>query len=240
MEHAWPEGLDVARANGRTSSQSLITVVFDFDLTLTRWDTADRLFRWLLKSQPWRAAIVVLMLPVLLPLLLIPHTRKWPVRFAVWVATLGRDEAALARIAQAYVRAMPSGASQLFLDDGLAQLRDHLARGHRVVVATGCLEVLARALLDRASLAEVQVVGSTMQPRWGGLVVRAHCYGANKQPMLSARGFAPPWQIAYTDHRCDLPVLQQAEHCILINPRPRCLAALRAGLATPPTVLAWH
>ena len=222
------------------SSQAATTVVFDFDLTLTRWDTADRFFRWLLKSQPWRATLVIGALPVLLPLLLIPRTRKWPVRIAIWVATLGRDEAALARIAQTYVQAMPSGASQLFMDDALVQLRVHLAHGHRVVVATGCLEVLARPLLDRAGLTEVPLVGSTMRPRWGGLVVRAHCFGANKLPMLSARGFAPPWQIAYTDHRCDLPVLLQARQCILINPTPRCLAALRAGLTRPPTVLVWR
>lgn len=228
--------MDVSTAQGARAT----TVVFDFDLTLTRWDTADRFFRWLLKSQPWRAALVVLALPLLLPLLLVPRTRKRPVRFAIWVATLGRDEAALARIARAYVQAMPQDASSLFLADGLARLRAHLVRGHRVVVATGCLEVLARALLDRAGFPGVPLVGSSLQPRWAGLVVREHCYAANKLPMLSARGFAPPWDIAYTDHRCDLPVLQQSRQCILINPRPQCLAALRASLSTAPVILAWR
>ena len=40
-------------------------VVFDFDLTLTYWDTADRFFRWLLRREPWRLLVVALALPVL-------------------------------------------------------------------------------------------------------------------------------------------------------------------------------
>lgn len=60
-------------------------VVFDFDLTLTRWETAGRFFKCLLRRQPWRIAGVVLALPVLAPLWALPHTRRLPVRFAVWV-----------------------------------------------------------------------------------------------------------------------------------------------------------
>ena len=75
-------------------------VVFDFDLTLTRWDTADRFFRWLLRRNPWRMALVIAALPVIGPLFAFRSTRRWPIRFAVWVATLGRsnhDLEALAR-----------------------------------------------------------------------------------------------------------------------------------------------
>ena len=33
-------------------------VVFDFDLTLTRWETASRFFKGLLRRQPWRIAVL--------------------------------------------------------------------------------------------------------------------------------------------------------------------------------------
>jgi phosphatidylglycerophosphatase C len=66
-------------------------VVFDFDLTLTYWDTADRFFRWLLRRNPWRLLVVAMALPVLGPLLPFRRTRRWLTWFAVWVATLGRS-----------------------------------------------------------------------------------------------------------------------------------------------------
>jgi hypothetical protein len=33
------------------------TVVFDFDMTLTNWDTAERFFRWLLRRDRWRMGL---------------------------------------------------------------------------------------------------------------------------------------------------------------------------------------
>lgn len=44
-------------------------VVFDFDLTLTRWDTADHFFRWLIRRTWWRLAMVCIALPAPGPLL---------------------------------------------------------------------------------------------------------------------------------------------------------------------------
>ena len=58
--------------------------------------------------------------------------------------------------------------------------------------------------------------------------------------MLTARGFAPPWAIAYTDHRVDLPVLALATQTYLISPTPECLARIEQVLGKPATVLAWR
>lgn len=87
----------------RRMSKASPIVVFDFDLTLTRWDTADRFFRWLLKREPWRSGLVLITAPVLGPLFLFKATRKWPIRFAVWAATLGRSARDLAFLAQDHV-----------------------------------------------------------------------------------------------------------------------------------------
>ena len=51
-------------------------VVFDFDLTLTRWETARRFFKGLLRRQPWRLAALIVALPLLAPMLLVPRTRR--------------------------------------------------------------------------------------------------------------------------------------------------------------------
>ncbi len=216
------------------------TVVFDFDLTLTRWDTADRFFRWLLKRQAWRMALVLLSVPALVPLLLVRGTRKWPVRYAVWVATLGCSHDDLHALATEHTDSLFAAGPSVFLTDTLAQLQHHLDRGDRVVIATGCLEVLARELLERAGYGHVPLVGSSLKPWLGGMVRHEHCFGPNKPPMLSRLGFAPPWAIAYTDHQCDLPVLELSTHRFLVNPKPDAIQVVGQALLQPPTVLQWR
>jgi phosphatidylglycerophosphatase C len=216
------------------------TVVFDFDLTLTRWDTADRFFRWLLKREPWRLGLVLVAVPVLGPFFLFKATRKWPIRFAVWVATLGKSAQALAFLAQEHVEAIFAGAEPVFLQAGLKQLQSHLELGHRVVIATGCLEPLAQRLLHQAGYGHVPLVASTLRPFLGGQARHHHCFGSNKIDMLTKRGFAPPWAIAYTDHRSDLPVLRHSAQWFLISPKPGCVIHIERVLATKANVLAWR
>ena len=215
-------------------------VVFDFDLTLTRWDTADRFFRWLLRRDPWRLALVVLAVPLVGPLFALRATRSLPVRFAVWVATLGRSADALAQLAREHAETVFAGTEPVFLAAGLAQLQHHLEQRDRVVIATGCLEVLARELLQRAGFGHVPLVASTLRPFLGGMARDRHCFGPNKVPMLAERGFAPPWAVAYTDHSCDLPVLWLSAERFLVSPQPACLARIEHALSTRATVLAWR
>jgi len=215
-------------------------VVFDFDLTLTRWDTADRFFRWMLRRDFWRIGLVVAALPILAPLLIHHASRRWPIRFAVWVATWGRTPEILSMLVEEHIRSLPAGCEAVLLPEALDRVRSHVERGHRVVVATGSLEPLARALLDDAGLTQVPLVASTLRPFFGGWVRDQHCFGPNKIPMLTARGFAPPWDVAYTDHSADLPVLRLSVERYLVSPTPTCLASIRRALDTEATVLAWR
>lgn len=215
-------------------------VVFDFDLTLTRWETARRFFKGLLRRAPLRWMVLLLALPLLVPLLLVPATRRLPTRFAVWLATFGRSQQQLDALARAHADAVFDGDEALFLPDALACLRAHLAAGDRVVIATGCWEPLARALLLRGGLSEVPLVASTLRPWLGGWVSDQHCLGANKIPMLAARGYPPPWAMAYTDHHADLPLLRNSAQWHLVSPMPSCLRRIESTLAMRASVLAWR
>lgn len=214
--------------------------VFDFDLTLTRWETAGRFFKCLLRRQPWRIAGVVLALPVLAPLWALPHTRRLPVRFAVWVATFGHSGEALAALAVAHADEVFGGPEPVFLVQGVERLRNHLTRGDQVVIATGCWEPLARALLEREGLQDVPLVASTLRPCLGGWVSERHCLGENKIPMLTERGYPPPWRIAYTDHRADLPLLRNSEQWFLISPGLKCLRLIEEAMAAKAEILPWR
>ncbi|MFC0682894.1 HAD family hydrolase [Lysobacter korlensis] len=221
-------------------SETSPIVVFDFDLTLTKWDTAERFFRWLLKRDPWRLALVAVALPVLAATILFTRRRTWLVRFAVWVATLGRGPAALPGLIEQHVQSFPDGPGSVFVPAAVERLNAHLAQGHRVVIATGCLEPLAQALLRHGGLSHVPLAASTVRPFLGGLVRDQHCFGPNKVPILKARGFAPPWAVAYTDHHADLPVLKLSAECYLVSPKPECLALIKQALATEATILTWR
>ena len=89
-------------------------------------------------------------------------------------------------------------------------------------------------------LGEVPLVASTLRPLWGGWVSEQHCLGENKIPMLAARGFAPPWAMAYTDHHADLPLLRHSAQWCLVSPTPDCLQRIETALATRAQVLAWR
>lgn len=215
-------------------------VVFDFDLTLTRWDTADRFFRWLLKRDPWRLAVVILALPLLGPLMLFKRSRWMSIRFAVWVATFARSEQGLSALVREHVEALFAGMEPVLVEAGFARLQFHLDQGHRVVVATGCLEPLVRELLRRAGHDDLPLVASTLTPFLGGMVNGDHCIGQRKVAMLAERGFAPPWAMAYTDHRVDLPLLRLSQQWFLVDPRPECLRRIEQELAVRAEVLSWR
>lgn len=215
-------------------------VVFDFDLTLTRWETARRFFKGLLRRQPARLGLLLVLLPLLAPLLLIPRTRRLPTRCAVWLATFGHSREAMHALAQAHADAVFGAGEALFIAPAVARLREHLTQGDRVVIATGCWEPLARALLAHGGLGDVPLVASTLRPWRGGWVSDQHCLGANKIPMLAARGFAPPWAMAYTDHHADLPLLRHSAQWCLVSPTADCLQRIETALATRAQVLAWR
>ncbi|HET7266599.1 MAG TPA: HAD family hydrolase [Oleiagrimonas sp.] len=215
-------------------------VVFDFDLTLTRWDMSDGFFRWLMRRNRWRRAVLLLSFPLTGWLLPLCRTRKHFIRFVIWLATLGHDRDALPELAEQYLRSLPEGHASALLPVALERVQWHLDQGHQVVVATGCLESLARALLTHAGFAHVPLVASTLRPFMGGLVSEQHCFARNKVRMLAARGFAPPWAAAYTDHHVDLPLLEQSDECYLVSPTPESLDRIRRILPVEATILAWR
>lgn len=215
-------------------------VVFDFDLTLTRWDTASRFFRWLLWRNPWRLLVVFLALPMLGPLFLLRKARWVPIRFAVWVATFGRTLDSLPALVEEHIDSLPNGHASVMLPAAIEHLKAHLENGDQVVIATGCLQPLAAGLLERAGIGEVPLVASTLRPLLGGLVRDQHCFGQNKVPMLTAQGFGPPWDIAYTDHHSDLPVLLLSSESHLVSPKQKCLARIEQALSSQPSVLLWR
>lgn len=220
------------------SSRTL--AVFDFDHTITECDTAARFFLWLLRRRLWRLAVAALALPLIGPLFLVRPCRRVPVRFGVWLATFGATHEELAGLARAHVMELVAKSAPLLRRDARARIALHQAQGDVVVVATGALEFLVDELLLAGGVFDVEVVGSSVRKRWGGMVVRQHCIGKQKLPMLEARGFSAPFTYVYSDHSIDLPLLEAGEQRYIVNPRPECAAFLSTRLGTSALFVSWE
>ncbi len=216
-----------------------IVAVFDFDLTITSWDTATRFFVWLIRRSPWKLTVALLTLPLLGPLFAFVRTRKMPSRFGAWLATVGFTHDRLASLAELHVEHVGASGERFVRQDAMARLQYHLALGHDVVVATGCLEVLARVILVAEGLGDIVVIGTTVQRYCGGMVAKEHCVGDRKVAMLADRGYVDAWDYAYSDHPSDLPMLRKGKRRFIVNPSSRNAPIMLAMLGASATVLSW-
>jgi phosphatidylglycerophosphatase C len=216
------------------------TAVFDFDHTLTTWDTAARFFGWLLRRAPWKMLLAAPVALLLGPLVLFARTRKVPLRFLVWVATFGQSHDQLRALAALHVAEVVARGESFVRQDARAQIQLHQSQGHVVVVATGALECLAEEILAREGIVNVAVVGSSLRRFLGGMVVNQHCYGARKIPMLQERGFDPPWAFVYSDHEADLPLLKAGATQVVVNAKPETAHYLLSVLGPSASVATWR
>jgi phosphatidylglycerophosphatase C len=214
--------------------------IFDFDHTLTSWDTGARFFRWLLLRSPWRMGLFLGVVPFIFPFFMARPARKYPVRFAVWVATLGISHDQLSCLAKSHVATVLDSGETFLLHEARARISQRHSLGHEVVIATGALEVLALEILLAEGVQDITIIGSTLRRFLNGMVVNQHCYGLKKVPMLCERGYSPPWAFVYSDHQDDLPILEQGNERYVINPRPDCATRICKALGASTTVLMWH
>jgi phosphatidylglycerophosphatase C len=188
------------------------TVLFDFDGVLIRGDSFSSFVKKRLGSSAARFALAVPMMAFLL----MKPTRRFAARHCVRVALLGLDT-------KTYENAIDAFAEQLHARDGhviaqgVTRVRQHMAAGDRVIVVTGCERGLARRLLDRMNLREVELVASRLGDARFGLHPEMHNYGAEKVRQLEAIGVVPRWQRAYSDSIADVPMLVQADEPVLVN-----------------------
>jgi phosphatidylglycerophosphatase C len=191
--------------------------VFDLDKTLLSADSTAEWMRGLLQGSPLKLLAAMPVLPAALVMLHMPSARRMGASMLVWIATFGLDRVALERSIDAFATRFERGMRSLrWFDDGLATLREHIARGDRVVVVTAAPQWLAERLLAQFA-GDLQVIGSTLHKAGGGWIVQRHCRGSEKCRMLLEAGYGEAWRWAYSDSEDDAPMLARAQEAFLIN-----------------------
>lgn len=201
------------------------TALFDLDGVLTARDTFAGFVIQRLRRRPLRLALA---LP-LVPFMLLPATRKGAVVLAVRLSllrlTVAQFRAEAARFAEGF-----TGAPGSIQPGCVEEARRHLDAGARVVFVTACEQTIARELLDRVGLPEVELVASRLARGGRTWRVALHNLGEEKPRQLAEHGIVAPWAVAYSDHAVDLPLLDGAEVAVLVNPSPKLLELGRREL----------
>jgi phosphatidylglycerophosphatase C len=191
-------------------------VLFDFDGVLVRGDSFTRFMRARYASA-WPRAIALLLAAPLLGLAATTRRgRRALVRGLVHWGLRGLDEDAYHARADAFGRELADDTRNL-QRDAFTALNRHRHAGDRVVVVTGCEHALARAILDRLGLRDIELVASRFAHDGRGPRIACRNVGREKLRQLAALGIGPPWGVAYSDSLVDLPMLCGAAEAVLVN-----------------------
>ncbi|MDE2155337.1 MAG: haloacid dehalogenase-like hydrolase [Xanthomonadaceae bacterium] len=210
-------------------------VLFDFDGVLMHGDAFGLFMRERYARSPWRGLLAF----VCLPLLLVqrPFSRRMPVHTLVRIALLGMGSRRY-RMAACDFAAFLARRPRQFCRDGLLALRRHQAAGDRVLVVTGCEQILVNGILRQLGLTGLEVLASQLRPGWLGMRPHWHNVGARKVLRLARHGLTA-WQVAYSDSLQDVPMLKHASEAVLVNGTPTLCKKVEKVLGRAITRVEW-
>jgi phosphatidylglycerophosphatase C len=211
-------------------------VLFDFDGVLIHGDAFNLFLRERYRRAPWRFALAAVCLP--LWLLLWPFSSRLSGLVLVRVALVGISERRYREAASDFA-ALLARRSRQFCRDGLQALRRHQSAGDRVIVVTGCEDVLVTGILQQLGLTDLEVLASQLCPGWLGMRVRWHNVGVRKVQRLARYGVSH-WNMAYTDSLQDVPMLKPAAQAVLVNGTPTLCKKFEKALGRAITRVEWY
>ena len=224
---------DVDKIDGDAATSSV--VLFDFDGVLIHGDAFYLFIRERYLRSLWRPLLALLCTPLLL--LQLPFSRRLPVGMLVRIALLGLGEKRYQAMAGGFAATLARRPRQ-FSRDGLHALRRHQAGGDRVIVVTGCEQVLVNGILQQLGLTNLEVLASQLRPGWLGMRPLRHNVGRRKVQLLAQHGLTA-WQMAYSDSLHDVPMLKPAKEVVLVNGTPKLCKKVEKALGRTITRVEW-
>lgn len=211
-------------------------VLFDFDGVLIRGDSYFEFMRARYLGSWWRPLLALPCLPWLL--LMLPFSRERVLRTLVHVALLGVSKQRYERLAGEFAASLVRR-SRPFCREGLRALRAHQAAGDRVVVVTGCEQILVHAIFEELGLLPLEVLASQLRSGWSGMRLQRHNVGVCKVQLLTQSGITA-WQVAYSDSLRDAPMLKPAEQAVLVNATPKVCKKVEHALGRAVARVQWY
>lgn len=137
----------------------------------------------------------------------------------LWIATYGVNEGELEYSFKNFSNNIKDTTSDslYWFEQGINEVKDHLANRRIVSIATAAPEKLANVLLRFINL-DVRIIGTPLQNKLGGLISGIHCRSEEKVRRLNKLDIKQPWFATYSDNiEDDLPILISAKLPYLIS-----------------------
>lgn len=194
-------------------------VVFDLDGTLLSGDSTKAWLTDKLKSNIFRFIAALIVTPIALPLMKFKKYKSKGASLYLWIATYSLNEEELEYSFKNFSKNIneTTSSSVYWFKQGIAEVKDHLANGRIVFIATAAPEKLANVLLESINL-DVRIIGTPLQNKLGGWISGIHCRSEEKVRRLNKVDIKQPWFATYSDDiDDDLPILMSAKKPYLIN-----------------------
>jgi phosphatidylglycerophosphatase C len=214
---------------------------FDVDGTVIQKDS----FRIIIRELIFKQSIPRTVLAALLFSLLCVF---WILRFAgktqfksalLWAGTVGRGRKKSLEMIRKIVQVQ---LQPLWFCEMRGVLETLRSEGFKVCYVSASGEFWLRALINKMDPESKLIVGSKLMFFMGGLTLKgANCIGPEKIKRLNA--LLPSealWEVAYSDHRADIPLFLACKKRIVVNPSPKSQQAIDAALgANNYTLVHW-
>ncbi|MDU6283938.1 MAG: haloacid dehalogenase-like hydrolase [Acinetobacter sp.] len=194
-------------------------VVFDLDGTLLSGDSTKAWLTDKLKSNIFRFIAALIVMPIALPIMKFKKYKSNGASLYLWIATYGLNEEKLEYSFKNFSKNIKNNSfnSLYWFEQGINEVKDHLANRRIVFIATAAPEKLANVLLDSINL-DVRIIGTPLQNKLGGWISGIHCRSEEKVRRLNKLDIKQPWFATYSnDIENDLPILISAKLPYLIN-----------------------
>lgn len=194
-------------------------VVFDFDKTITSIDTFTRLIVFLIKQSLWRQCFAIPFLPIIYLLKPFKTTKPYAVSLGLWVASVGQSRRSLIQLIKRYAKQNKvEGMCDVMRKRAIYSITLHLMFGHHIVIASASSRIWIKYFLGSAITSQVTIIGSRLQYRWMGLVLKSWCYGEDKLEHFAHCGMPlPNLRTIYSDSVSDMVLMDRAHNRCFIN-----------------------
>ena len=194
-------------------------VIFDFDKTITSIDTFTHLIIFLINQNFWRQCFSIPFLPVIYSLKPFNITKPYAVSLGLWVASVGINRRLLLQKIKCYAEQRKAkGTHDVMRQKAINSIDVHLSHGHRVVIVSASSRIWIKHFLGPELTSRVTIIGSRLQIKWKGLVLKSWCYGKDKLEHFAFNGITQQnFRTIYSDCPTDMVLMERAKNGCFVN-----------------------
>jgi len=211
---------------------------FDFDGTLICQDSFLTLLKKILKCEPIRIFLFVLISPFLILTGIFRLDKTFAKSLILWCLTVGKDKR---KCAQFLRNILATESSSIWFQEANETFEKLRNEGIEIVIVTASGQTWVRGMLHGKYPHFKLIIGSKLKFFAGGVILKSkNCYHKEKiRRIQEALGENIIWQSAWSDHIADLPMLLKSQERYVICPKNKHKKIFKQKLGENFILLNW-